>query len=67
MLLDGGASVYLDSLPRETFMPSDSGLLAGEDLALVEADRRWVLRIGALYVSISDLFIGWYFYAFHFL
>lgn len=48
-------------------MPSDSGLLAGEDLALVEADRRWVLRIGALYVSISDLFIGWYFYAFHFL
>lgn len=46
MLLDGGASVYLDSLPRETFIPSDSGLLAGEGLVLaacsvvVEAERR---------------------------
>lgn len=63
MLLDGGASVYLDSLPRETFMPSDSGLLAGEGLALVacsavaEVDKRWILAVGTLCVSIFGLLI----------
>lgn len=57
MLLDGGASVYLVSLPRETFIPSTSGLLAGEGLALVacsavvEADRRWTPGVGAFNVS----------------
>lgn len=64
MLLEGGASVYLDSFPRETFMPSASGLLEGVGLALVacsavvEADRRWIRGVGAFSVSDVGLLIA---------
>lgn len=56
--------MYLDSLPRETFIPSASGLLEGVGLvlvacsAVVEADRRWMRGVGAFSVSDIGLLIA---------